>query len=741
MYTISHPDRYGSPIIDLSKDKEAQIGSKPLLTEAQVKLERVILKVFTTYNVPLEITDKIRAAFKSKLWRMGKCLSKLGGTKRQKQIQSWKDGKDSIWSLTIDATEASRQMLKRNQQVEEQLCKEVSKCHDIELENKMLRSEAATFHSVMKKQADTIVHLRTGRSEGGRGTSSKTWSQYSRQQRNEKKKILAGNVQAALSFREKHWIPVTVELVNVETSCREVLNMEDGNFSKVKSHTTLTENDRVRIALYIKDKFSLSDEAYREMSFLTRDIPRLYKVKEVAKDLNSKFAVLPAPEGVIGVQQSLRSRLMVRLRSLPSMERNQTIQIKLSGDGTGIAKHINVVNFTFTLLNEGAVASTAQGNHTLAILLVPEKYESLSGALREVAKEASELQTITLNDASYAIEYFLGGDMKFLSLVCGIDAANSEYACPWCKCSSAKRWDMNQDWSAFDQTKGARTIEEIKRFAALPKSRKRYNCSRNPLFEFIPIDHVIIDTLHLFLRISDILINLLIQDLRRQDGIEKSISKFDRGKSCNLSRYESFLNEKCQVHFQWYVSQDTKKLQWRDLSGPEKVRLFHHVDLPDLFPSLPNVQNIQHIWVMFWSLYIRLKKAESGADELQSDIKEWVRDFLTVYQTKNVTPYMHSFANHAPEFIKHYGDVAKFTQEGLEKLNDITTKHYQRSTNHRDQEALRQVLEKRNRIEDLEDSGYARKRRKIMCSVCGESGHNRRSCVRRPLQDIGNNVA
>ena len=30
-----------------------------------------------------------------------------------------------------------------------------------------------------------------------------------------------------------------------------------------------------------------------------------------------------------------------------------------------------------------------------------------------------------------------------------------------------------------------------------------------------------IDTLHLFLCIADLLINLLIMDLRRQDGIEK----------------------------------------------------------------------------------------------------------------------------------------------------------------------------------------------------------------------------
>ena len=101
LYSIFHPDRCGAPIIDSLKDKEAEFSSSTSYTEAQIKLERVIVKVFHTYNIPLEITDKIQAAFKSKLWRMGKCLAKLGGTKRQKQIQSWKEGKDSLWSFTI----------------------------------------------------------------------------------------------------------------------------------------------------------------------------------------------------------------------------------------------------------------------------------------------------------------------------------------------------------------------------------------------------------------------------------------------------------------------------------------------------------------------------------------------------------------------------------------------------------------------------------------------------------------
>ena len=79
---------------------------------------------------------------------------------------------------------------------------------------------------------------------------------------------------------------------------------------------------------------------------------------------------------------------------------------------------------------------------------------------------------------------------------------------------------MQNQWSLSDTTKGARTINEIETLLKKPP-KQRYGCVRAPLFPLIPIDHVIIDTLHLFLRIADILINLLILDIRRQDGVEK----------------------------------------------------------------------------------------------------------------------------------------------------------------------------------------------------------------------------
>ena len=59
------------------------INRRKNLTDHQILVEHVIRKVFFKH---LDITDKVRGAFKSKLWRMGQTLSKLGRTKRQTVI-------------------------------------------------------------------------------------------------------------------------------------------------------------------------------------------------------------------------------------------------------------------------------------------------------------------------------------------------------------------------------------------------------------------------------------------------------------------------------------------------------------------------------------------------------------------------------------------------------------------------------------------------------------------------------
>ena len=48
--------------------------------------------------------------------------------------------------------------------------------------------------------------------------------------------------------------------------------------------------------------------------------------------------------------------------------------------------------------------------------------------------------------------------------------------------------------------------------------------------------------------------------------------------------------------------------------------------------------------------------------------------FLSVYQTNDVTPYIHLLVSHIPQFLEMYGTLAPFSQQGLEKLNDDLTR-------------------------------------------------------------------
>ena len=88
-----------------------------------------------------------------------------------------------------------------------------------------------------------------------------------------------------------------------------------------------------------------------------------------------------------------------------------------------------------------------------------------------------------------------------------------------------------------------------------------------------------------------------------------------------------------------------------------------------------------------YELITRLK-TDCDSDTFKHDSQEWVRHFCSVHQAKHVTPYIHAFGMHIHEFISLYGNLSKFSQQGLEKLNDTTTIHYLRGTNHRKNDAL-----------------------------------------------------
>lgn len=72
-----------------------------------------------------------------------------------------------------------------------------------------------------------------------------------------------------------------------------------------------------------------------------------------------------------------------------------------------MCQKLNLVNFTFTLLNEDDIAMSSKGNHTIAILNVPEDYEKLVVTLRDIIAEVEKLISVEVDKGIFRIECFL----------------------------------------------------------------------------------------------------------------------------------------------------------------------------------------------------------------------------------------------------------------------------------------------------------------------------------------------
>ena len=94
----------------MSADSDANV---PLgkLTPTELLYERVITKLFKQYEIPIRITDPIRHTIRTKIWRMGQALSKLGGDQRKKQLARWNDGPNSSWKFEVSESEVKWQLL------------------------------------------------------------------------------------------------------------------------------------------------------------------------------------------------------------------------------------------------------------------------------------------------------------------------------------------------------------------------------------------------------------------------------------------------------------------------------------------------------------------------------------------------------------------------------------------------------------------------------------------------------
>ena len=613
-------------------------------------------------NVKLSIADRIVVNLKNHGRRLQKKIKNLkGGKCRQNVFDKWKTG-ELCYQLKILYSELeSSSMLNlinqlQNDNIESNNLVEAERNSHLEKE---LNYNALLTRSEEKVNCYKEKFRNLCRDDGKRGpTKSKSYGDLSRSQQFRIKKDIEKKCKEKLLFMEHfNFKATTLDIFNESKNTMEAIKLLD---EEITPMPTIENLDDVNMVLLVKDKFNISDAAFKELSQLCSGMPTFHGIAQKINELNDGVHVFDTPDGS-GVQVSFKQTLMISMKPLESSQPDlEELHIKFTGDGTFVGKRLHVVNFGYTILNEKRKAMSDRGNYSLAIVKIKEDYESIRDALSDLVTEMKSMVSVDFNGRQIPIIYYLGGDWKFLACVCGIGAANSDFACIWCTCPKSKRGDLSK-WSMFDMALGGRTVDLITKWSG----RKLFSCKHPPLFDFIPMDRVVIDTLHLFLRISDVLIDELIQELRAGDCIVKqhTFSKFDLSKYQYMAKYQQFLTS-LGIVFSFGIDINTRKLEYRSLTGPEKHKLFQNIDISHLLPSdYRFVEDVQKLWHDFYALYCRICTDyinDGEISQLQEDILAWLKLFLDCYATKDVTPYIHAFANHVCEFLYQYHNISNY---------------------------------------------------------------------------------
>ncbi|RHZ67232.1 hypothetical protein Glove_302g9 [Diversispora epigaea] len=332
---------------------------------------------------------------------------------------------------------------------------------------------------------------------------------------------------------------------------------------------------------------------------------------------------------------------------------NPEIHLRISGDGRNVGRKVKQVMITFAILNNKNNLYYPENHHTIILYPGIEKYEILQVALEQLIIELRTLKEKGLKDhqgREWKIELYFSSDWKFLAICLGLNAANSKYFCPWCEISKGQQGDLSLEWKINT------TINNI---------HQNYKCYRGhicpAIFDMIPLQNWVPDELHIMLRITDVLWQLVIDELKSRNTWGN--------KARNVIIEEMKLGSST-----W---------QYTSLMGQDKLTVLQHFNLSKLFSHSRAIQ-IRNLWDNFYLLHKAMKDFNTDAKMFSNDTHAWLHQFLNsdFYQASDITPYLHVLVYHIPEMIKihnHFG-LAAFSCSAVEKKNHQQVSHFFKKT-------------------------------------------------------------
>jgi len=193
---------------------------------------------------------------------------------------------------------------------------------------------------------------------------------------------------------------------------------------------------------------------------------------------------------------------------------------------------------------------------------------------------------------------------------------------------------------------------------------------RAPIMRGIELVDVIIDLLHLKLRVGGKLLKLLlcgdVLPADRQDDVVAEMRRIG-------------------VTFAFRATTDTKegdgKVAWTSLMGTAMSKVLTLFNVAAVVDGQRAAQ-IQLIWTTFWARFCDVLDWHKGddVDALQAELIVWQERFLDLYGVNDITPYIHHFVVHLAEAVSRHGGLRRYACEAAEKLNNLHQQAFHRAT-------------------------------------------------------------
>lgn len=515
-----------------------------------------------------------------------------------------------------------------------------------------------------------------------------------------------------------------------DRECRDLLEGDSADADEWTKLTTLR---------HVLDKRSVSESDAGQILLAVGMAKLSGKMKLVRKALNtvikSKIKITQDENGTYcDVEDTIR--MMIKYHGLKEGD----YDINYSGDGRDIAASTTTLCALRLVRLEGHSATAVTSLWPIAILSGSETYDFLAKATSTMRATLERVQKDGIYvdfggvgvgggggdpDANCNITLWLSADLKFINIVTGLVPSNISQSCLYCHggtdasavpagcCCQGTRHDPVRTW-AID-----RQADE-----ALQRGRIRPN-----LFAFIPTTRVIVDSLHMFLRITDRLImeacNLALvheypqPEVTTGKGKRKKVilpSQEDNGAEAAwlTDTFGSAFSKIAQCSIT--IMEGSKGAGWKvsRLNGNKRRLLMTQFKFSSVFKKNPAIgKRLQEAWDGFWSMYTLLNqkdpqlsivnafRAASGEEQLRVDsiphdydlpmqakvawdhlAMAWVGKITlsrshggvrmsALLPTTFIVPYVHIFAFHVGEVLRNVGSITDFSCQNLELANNL----------------------------------------------------------------------